>query len=133
MSKAIPLKGYMGPTPVGDMTQEASDLERKRIHPNKREIRSYTIHLIQLHEDLLKAGRLATSVKGMSDRYWKIYDLPKESKEGETNRMQQILNIEKDVACIHPHNSNPIVITVRCDDWEIRRVPVDQGSYADIL
>lgn len=40
---------------------------------------------------------------------------------------------EKDAANIHPYNDDPVVITVRCNEWEIKRVLVYQGSSADIL
>lgn len=39
---------------------------------------------------------------------------------------------EKDVVGIHSHNDDPMVIVVKCEDWEIKRVTFDQGSYVDI-
>ena len=40
---------------------------------------------------------------------------------------------KKDAVNINPHNDDPVVITVRCDEWKIKIVPVDQESSADIL
>lgn len=40
---------------------------------------------------------------------------------------------KKDATGIHPHNDVRMVITVRCDEWETKRVLVDQGSYANII
>lgn len=39
----------------------------------------------------------------------------------------------KDVVGIHSHNDDPTVIIIRCDEWEIRRVIVNQGIYIYIL
>lgn len=35
---------------------------------------------------------------------------------------------KKDATGIHPHNNDSMVIIVKCKDWEIKRVLVDQGS-----
>lgn len=40
---------------------------------------------------------------------------------------------KKEEACIHPHNDDPMVIIVGCDDWKIRRVLVDQESFIYIF
>lgn len=37
-----------------------------------------------------------------------------------------IIFLEKDAVGIHPHNDDP-AITVKCEDWEIKKVMVDQG------
>lgn len=37
----------------------------------------------------------------------------------------EITFLEKDVVGIHPHETNLMVISVRCDDWEIKRVSID--------
>lgn len=39
----------------------------------------------------------------------------------------------KDTAEIYPHDKDFIVITIRCDDWEIKRELVDRGSFADTI
>lgn len=41
--------------------------------------------------------------------------------------------LEKDASEIHPHNDGPMVIVVKCEEWEIKRVLVDQGSFTNIL
>lgn len=40
---------------------------------------------------------------------------------------------EKDTSDIHPHNDDPMAISVKCETWEIKRVLVDQGSSINIL
>lgn len=40
---------------------------------------------------------------------------------------------EKDVTIIHPHDNDPMLIIVRCDDWEIKRVLNYQWSSTNIL
>lgn len=40
---------------------------------------------------------------------------------------------EKDVVGLHPHNDDPMVITIEIEEWEIKRVIVDQQSSADII
>lgn len=40
---------------------------------------------------------------------------------------------EKVVDDIHPHDDDPMVITLRCDEWEIKRVLIDQRSYEYLL
>lgn len=37
----------------------------------------------------------------------------------------EITFLDKDATCIHPQNDDPMIITLRCDDWEIRRVLMD--------
>lgn len=39
----------------------------------------------------------------------------------------------KDIAEIHPNDNNPMVIIIRCDKWEIKRLLIDQGNSTDIL
>lgn len=63
-----------------------------------------------------------------------IEDLPIDPKKGETKAPEAEISFsKKDEACVHPHNDDPMVITVRCDDWKIKRVLVDQGSSINIL
>lgn len=45
----------------------------------------------------------------------------------------EISFFEKNVADTHPHDDNPVVITVRCDNWKIKKVFIDQGCSTDIL
>lgn len=45
----------------------------------------------------------------------------------------EIKFFEKDIVGIHSHDSNLMVITVRCDALEIKRVLIDQGSFVNIL
>lgn len=40
---------------------------------------------------------------------------------------------EKDVSGIHPHNDDLMVISVKFEEWEIKRVLMDQGSSTNIL
>lgn len=35
---------------------------------------------------------------------------------------------KEDAITIHPHNDDPMVISVRYAKWEIKRVLIDQGS-----
>lgn len=61
-------------------------------------------------------------------------DLPTSSKIGETKALEVKISFsEKDAICIHPHNDDPIIITIRCDECEIIRVMVYKGSSTDIL
>lgn len=56
------------------------------------------------------------------------YDLGKlEVPEAETSFS------EKDAIGIHSHNDDPTVITVKCDNWEIKRLLIDQGITTNIL
>lgn len=51
--------------------------------------------------------------------------MPINSEIGETKSLEvNIAFSEKDAANIHPHNDDPVVIAVRCNDLEIRRVLV---------
>lgn len=45
----------------------------------------------------------------------------------------EITFFEKDAPCIHLNDNDHMVITIRCDNWEIKRVLIDQISSADIL
>ncbi|CAI8583186.1 unnamed protein product [Vicia faba] len=40
---------------------------------------------------------------------------------------------KKNATSIHPHNNNPMVITIKFDDCEITRVLIDQGRSTNIL
>lgn len=40
---------------------------------------------------------------------------------------------EEDVFGVHPHNDDPMVITVKCEEWEIKGFLVYQGSSVDIM
>lgn len=61
-------------------------------------------------------------------------DLPTGSKIGETKALEVKISFsEKDAICIHPHNDDPIIITIRCDECEIIRVMLHKGSSTDIL
>lgn len=40
---------------------------------------------------------------------------------------------QKDAITIHPHKYDPLVISYRCDEWEIKRVWIDQRSSMDIF
>lgn len=40
---------------------------------------------------------------------------------------------KKDVSEIHPHSDDPMVISVKSEEWNIKRILVDQGSSVDIL
>lgn len=60
--------------------------------------------------------------------------MPTYLKEGETKTPEvEIAFSEKDVVDIHPYNDDPMIITVRYKEWEIRRVLVDKGSPTYIL
>lgn len=37
-----------------------------------------------------------------------------------------------DYADIHPHNDDPMVMNVRCENLEIKRDVIDQERYVDI-
>lgn len=45
----------------------------------------------------------------------------------------KITFFEKDEFDIHPPNNDPIVITIRRDEWEIIKVLVDQGNSIDTM
>lgn len=45
----------------------------------------------------------------------------------------EITLFENDDVGIHPYDNDPMVITVRCGEWEIKRVLIDHGSYVDIV
>lgn len=40
---------------------------------------------------------------------------------------------EEDAFDVHPHNDDPMVITVKYEEWKIKRFLVDQGSFVNIL
>ena len=40
---------------------------------------------------------------------------------------------QEDAFEVRPHNDDPIFIVVKCEEWEIKKVLVYQGSSADIL
>lgn len=40
---------------------------------------------------------------------------------------------KKDATSLRPKNDDPMAIIVKCDDWEIKRVLVAQGSYEYII
>lgn len=44
-----------------------------------------------------------------------------------------IVLLEEDMLNIHSHHDDPMVIIVKCKDWEIKRFLVDQGSSANLL
>lgn len=59
---------------------------------------------------------------------------PISSDLDEKKTTEYVITLSKnDVASIHPHDNDPMVITMRCDDWEIKRVLIGQESFADIL
>lgn len=63
-----------------------------------------------------------------------IENPPNVEDEGELNTSKAIISsFEKDAPGIHPHSDILMIIIVRCDKSEIKRVLVDQGSYANIL
>lgn len=63
-----------------------------------------------------------------------IEDLPTQSMKGEIETLEvEIYFSQKDATCINPHNDDPMDITVRCDDREIKSVLVDQRSFAYII
>lgn len=63
-----------------------------------------------------------------------VENLPTDLKESETTTLKvEISFSKKDLVGIHPYNDDPMVITMRCGDWEIKIVLVDQGSSVDIL
>lgn len=41
--------------------------------------------------------------------------------------------LQKDVVGVHPHDNYHMVINLSCDDWEIKRLLIDQGSSTNIL
>lgn len=40
---------------------------------------------------------------------------------------------ENGATVIHPHNDGPMIIIVRCDEWEIKRVLVSHENFAHTL
>lgn len=40
---------------------------------------------------------------------------------------------KRDTKGIHQYNNDLMVITITYDDWEIKRMSIDQGRYVDIL
>lgn len=58
-----------------------------------------------------------------------IENLPKSMKTPEV----VISFSEKYVFGVHPHNDDLMVIEIKCEEWEIKRVLVDQGSFVVIL
>lgn len=56
-----------------------------------------------------------------------------ESK-GKTQALEATIAFsKKDETGVHPHNDDPMVITIRCGEWEIKRVLVNQGNSTNIL
>lgn len=40
---------------------------------------------------------------------------------------------KKDVVGIHPHDNDPVVITIGYGEWEIKRVLIDHENFVGIL
>lgn len=77
------------------------------------------------HTDIL-LNTLLTKIKGT---LYSIEDLPNEIKESKTKTPEiEIAFSEKDATSIYLYNNDPMVITVRRNDWKIKRVLVDQRS-----
>lgn len=47
--------------------------------------------------------------------------------------LSTIIFSEEDMFDIHSHKNDPMVIIVKCEEWDIKRVLVDQGSSTNIL
>lgn len=56
-----------------------------------------------------------------------VEDLPTNPYMGGKETMEfDTIFFEKDVTIIHPHDNDPMLIIVICDDWEIKRVLIYQ-------
>lgn len=79
-------------------------------------------------------GETSSSRKRYARQILSIEDLPKVNIKGELQAPKSMIAFsEKDATGIHPHNDDPMVITVKCKVCEIKIVLVDQESSADIL
>lgn len=59
---------------------------------------------------------------------------PTNSDSSNKGAMEFEINFfESDAVGIHSHDNDPMVIIVRCDDLEINKVLINQGSSTDIL
>lgn len=59
---------------------------------------------------------------------------PASSDLGENKTMDSRITFsEKDSTSIHPRDNDPMVITVKCDHWEINKVVINHLSYVNIL
>lgn len=43
--------------------------------------------------------------------------------------LESEITSKNDALYIHPHDNDPMVIIVRCDDWEIKTMLIDQGCF----
>lgn len=85
-------------------------------------------------EGFIGGGETSFARRRYARQVLNIQDLPKELDEGEPKTPEtEIAFSEKGVTGIHPHDENPMVITVTYDEWEIIRGLVDQGSFMYIL
>lgn len=63
-----------------------------------------------------------------------IVDSPIDSKAGKWEPLKAKNTFSKKASTdFHMHNDDPIYIFVRCNNWEVKRVLSDQGSYVGIL
>lgn len=67
--------------------------------------------------------------KRYASRILAIDDSLIDFEEGESEAQKvNITNSHKDEVDIHPHKDDLVVITIQCDDREIKRVLIDQGG-----
>lgn len=106
--------------------------KRKRgIHRDDNNVIRPTLNTIA--GGFAKGEQTSSTSRRYARQVLNIEDLPKELNQGEPKILQIDINFFKDTIGIHPHNEDPMVITIRCDQWEIRRVLIDQGTSTDIL
>lgn len=134
MSKVMPPKGQASPTLEGGTMQEASYLEKGK-ETSKEEgdkVLRYTFNTIV--RGFIMGWKTSSARKWYACHILNIEDISKEFEEGGSKTPEtEIIFSKKDAADIHPHNKYKVVSTVKCNECEVRRVLVDQGSFADIL
>lgn len=59
--------------------------------------------------------------------------IPSVEDKSELEMPEAIIDFfKKDIVGIHPYNDDPMVIDVKWEEWEIKRVLLDQGSSTNI-
>lgn len=102
------------------------------IHGRGKQFARHTLNNIA--GGLSGGGETSSSNRRYYFQITSIGDISNKEGEDETKMSEaEITLFDEEAIAIHPDNDNPMAITVRCDDLEIKRVFVDQWSSIDNL